>query len=906
VVDMSERSVLERLYRFVLRLMPAENRHRYGDEVSQALAAIVRTERPASPLARLRWASLLLLRGAIAALGMHYDRWRRRSARPWRGAEGGLRASFWNDFRYVLRGLRGAPWYSTTVMAVVAAPIAMAATTFAVVDGVLFRPLPYPDAAQLVALLPNFEGPSRTTIADGSQAASELDLRHWRAVVPHVPITAYRVQPWSGLGENINDAAAGVAVVEANFFDVVRVWPLFGGFTADDFRAPNRIQPVITTYNVWQGRFAGGEILGREIVTNRATGSGVRIVGVMPKGFAFPSTRWDVSFLAPYVSTGPPDPRRRYFSEVIARLPEGTTAASVEERLRPGAAAVAREFPALGLPPQGWPEARWRRQGPYDLVEVRPLSKTLAAKNVAFFSAVFGAVILLIVMAAVNISSLMAARALDRQPQMDVRRSLGATARAIARLWLLESSVLVMSGGALALATMPYLLRVMTHLLPENLVLLKPAAFDWRVSAFIATSLLVLSFVIAVAPIRKALGSGWTRSASPRVRTSSRFLIVGGQVAVAVVLTVLGSMLVGSLLLVYAEDPPIHVDDVVALNVMLAGPGATMSPSPERAAREQSMRERLKGIAGVRAVGSSGAQVLAGGGALFTFRPPSGRRPPGNLDTWAVSEGFYDVLEPQIVAGRVPSNDELRQAAPLAVVSERVAKAYWPDGGVIGQNLTNGDTNTPFTVVGVVREVRWTAWDTESPVIYAPYATTSRAPWITFLLRTDGQTGRVAADAVRVIQAADALATPRRAGTLDEWFRESVMLRRLQSWLFGSFAAAALVIVGAGILGLLAMSAARRTKEVGIRCALGATRLGVVVMMLREQLAAVLAGVIAGGAAAAWAIQPLKSYLYQVTPADPRVWVTAIAVVLMVAVAGTLVPALKASQIDPVRALRQD
>jgi putative ABC transport system permease protein len=810
------------------------------------------------------------------------------------------------DLRYVLRGLRAAPWYAATVVAVIAVPMAMAATTFAIVDGVLFRPLPYSNAAQLVALLPNFNGPSRTSAADGAQSASDVDLRYWRSTLPEVGITAYRVQPWGGLGEGVNNTTAGVAVVEANFFDVVGVRPLFGGFAADDFRVPSRMQPVIASYDVWQGRFQGGEILGREIITNRATGSGVRVIGVMPRGFTFPSSRWDVSFLTSYVSTGQPDPRRRFFSEVIARLPEKTTAATLEERLRLATAAAAKEFPAIGPPPQGWPDARWRRQGPYDVVEVRPLSKTLSAKNVTFFRAVFGAVSLLVIMAAVNISSLMVARALDRQPQMDVRRSLGATSRAIARLWLLESSVLVVMGGALALATLPSLLRVMTHLLPDDLVLLKPAAFDWRVSAFIATSLLALSFVVAIAPIRKSLRAGWTRSASPRVRTPSRFLIVGSQIGVAVVLTVLGSMLVRSLLLVYAERPPIHVEGVVAVEVMLVGPGATMRPSPERATREQSMREALMRIAGVRAVGSSGAQVLAGGGALFTFRAPAGRRHPRNLDTWAVSEGFYDVLEPAIVAGRVPSNDELRQAAPLVVLSERAAQAYWPDGAVIGQTLTNTDTNTTFTVVGVVREVRWTAWDTESPVIYAPYQTTSRAPWITYLLRTDGQTGRVAADAVRAIQSADVLATPRRAGTLDMWFRESVSLRRFQSWLFGSFAAAGLIVVGAGILGLLAMSAATRTKEVGIRCALGATRRGVVVMMFREQLAAALAGVIVGGSVAAWAIRPLKSYLYEITPSDVRVWIAAIAIVLVTAVVGTLIPALKASRVDPLRALRQE
>lgn len=906
---MRERSTLERLYRLVVRMMPADHRDRFGDETMRLVGRIVETERPPHTLARLRWSCLLLARGLVAAAGMHVDRWRaRRRRHPQRHAGGGFRASFWSDLRYVVRGLRAAPWYAATVIAVVAVPMAMAATTFAIVDGVLFRPLPYPNAAQIVALRPNFDGASRASIADGSQAASETDLRHWRAAAPDVPMTGYRVQPWSGIGEGVNVDVAGVAVIEANFFEVVGVWPLAGGFAPDDFSERRPMQPVIATWEVWQGRFRGEEILGREIISNRATGLGFRIVGIMPRGFTFPSSRWDVSFITPYVSRSEArtDPRVRYFSEIIARVPDWSRVSALSDRLRFAARNVAAEFPNIGPAPKGWPESRWRRQGPFDVVEAVPFSDTLREKHGALFQAVFGAVILLVLMAAVNISSLMAARALDRQPQMNVRRSLGADARAIARLWILESVTLVAAGGMLAALAIPSLLQVMTHLLPDNVVLAKPAAIDLRVAGFIGLVLAGLSAVVAIAPIRRSLNSSALRGTSARVRTPSRFLIVSGQVGVAVVLTVLGSMLVGSLMLVYSARPPIRTDDVVAVNVMLSGPGATMRPSPERAAREELIRMKLAGVPGVRTVAASGAQVLAGGGALFTFAAPAGRRYPRNLDTWAVSAGFYDVLAPEIVAGRVPSNDELRQAAPLVVVSERVAQAYWPGSTGVGQTLVNTDTNTTFSVVGIVREVRWTAWDTDSPVIYAPYRTTSRAPWITYLLHTDGNTGQVAAEAVRAIAAADPLATPRRAGTLDEWFRESVSLRRFQSWLFGGFAAAALIVVGAGILGLLAMSAVRRTKELGIRAALGATRAGVLVLIFREQMSAVVAGIAGGAMVAVWAIQPLKGYLYQFSPSDMRVWSAAIAIVIVTATAGILVPAIKASRIDPLRALRQD
>ena len=895
-------------YTYLLRLMPAAHRERFRDDMVEVLDRMIEKERPAGSFARIRWDLSVLLRGAVAVASMHLDlrRTRRSSRASWSGGSAGS-AGGSQDLRYVVRSLGSAPWYTATVIGVVAVPLTMAATTFAIVDGVLFRPLPYPNAAELVALKPNFNGPARVDPA-ATQAVSELDLRHWRAALPEIPLTAYRAQPWSGLGGGINDNAAGVALVEPNFFDVIGVKPMVGGFSPDDFHTPAKMRPVIATYDVWRGRFAGADILGLEIVGDRASGSGFRVVGIMPRGFTFPSARSDVSFISPYVSTtaARENPQARALTEIVARLPRGARRAELEQRLRQAAAIVAAEFPANRSRPAGWSDLVWHRQGPYEVVDTMPLSETLSLNYGGFFRAVFGAVSLLLLMAAVNISSLMSARALDRRSEMDVRRSLGAGRAAIARLWGIESLVLVLGGGVLAACSTPTLLHIMKGLLPDTVVLLKPATLDWRVAGFMLVTLFSLAMAVTIAPIRRSLTSASGRRVTSRVRTRSRFLIISGQVSVAVVLTVLGSMLVGSLLVVYAERPGLQMDGVVVLDVMLSGPGATMQLSPERAAREQTIRAGLLKLPGVLAAGSSAAQVLKGGGAMTWFTPPPGRTHPKNVDTWAVSEGFYTAVGPEVIAGRVQNDDELRSAAPLVVVSESVARRFWPDRPALGQTLTDGGSKAAFTVIGVVRDIRWTALDVASPVIYAPYGTTSRAPWITLFIRTDGHTGRVTTEALKAIERIDPLARPTRLGTLDELFRDSVSLRRFQSWLFGSFAAASLVIVGGGILGLLAMTTARRTKEVGIRCALGATPRRVVGLVLREQLHAVLAGLLVGAAGAALAVRPLETYLYEITPADPRVWAAAIGLVLVMAAFGTLLPALRASRTDPLQALRQE
>jgi predicted lysophospholipase L1 biosynthesis ABC-type transport system permease subunit len=329
-----------------------------------------------------------------------------------------------------------------------------------------------------------------------------------------------------------------------------------------------------------------------------------------------------------------------------------------------------------------------------------------------------------------------------------------------------------------------------------------------------------------------------------------------------------------------------------------------MAVSSERAQRVLHLRERLAEVPGVLAVGATAAQVLRGGGAMTWFMPPSGTKHPENIDTWAITDGFYDVIGPEVVAGRLPTGDELRSHAPLIVVSERAAESYWPGRSALGQTLTDQQSREVFTVVGVVKDVRWVAWDMESPVIYAPYATVGRAPWLTFFLRTNSNTGRVTEQAVRAMEDVDRFVLPSRAGTLDTLFRESVSLRRFQSWLFGGFATAALVVVGVGIFGLLAMTTARRTKEVGIRCALGATPNSVATLILREQAMAVVAGLLAGGAVAAWAVGFVKGYLYELTVTDPRIWLSALGLILLTALLGALIPALRASRIDPLKALR--
>jgi predicted permease len=552
---------------------------------------------------------------------------------------------------------------------------------------------------------------------------------------------------------------------------------------------------------------------------------------------------------------------------------------------------------------------------PIDGVDVERLGRALGAASRPLFTALLIAAGLLVAIAALNASSLMAARSVDRRRELAVRRALGATPFDIGRLLVVEAGLLVGAGAAIGVTIAAPLLRFSAELLPEDLALFRAAAIDWRVAAFSVAATALLTILVTIWPLRLASTGdttpGHTRSVTSQARPMSWRLVVMAQVALALVLTVGGSLLVGSLLSVYAQTPAITTKNILTISVgFLSMPSRVGRDSPDRATRVNALLERVGSVPGVEAAALTAYDLLEHAYQPSSFTAPATALRSQATVTHAVTADFYRTVEPHLVAGRWPTAVELASDAPVILVSERVAANYWPNMPAIGETLTDrrsGDTAMTFTVVGVVKDVRWAAWDNEAlPTIYGPYALLARQTSSTVLIRTSAGFSRVAADALRVMAESDPLLRAGRVAPFDQLFVDSVRPRRFQAWLFGSFAFASLCVVGVGIFGQLAMSTARRTREVGIRMTCGATRAGIASLILREQLVPVIAGVVAGGLVAAWAVRFVSGYLYQVTPSDARVWAAATGLILLTAAAGTLAPAFRASRIDPTSALKAE
>ncbi|MEX2271402.1 MAG: FtsX-like permease family protein [Vicinamibacterales bacterium] len=812
------------------------------------------------------------------------------------------------DLRHALRSLRRAPWYAAAVIGVIALSMALATTVFAVVDGVLFKPLPYPRAHELYSLEPGF-----TERIRGTPSVSLRELDVWRTAMPDVEFTGFDGNRTSG-AEAVNQTGLAAAMIGPEFFDVIGVRPMMGGFTPQHFGEVGRVIPIIVSHHVWQQRFAGDpQVLGRRLAVDPRAGGTGEVVGVMPEGFVFPSVEVHAEILLPLLGMAARPTQRSL--EVVMRLPAGESALAVRDRLE---AVMAADAAGRNLRPDGR-----RYLGPFDRATLHPLGERMAEGSARVFSGAFLAAALLVLIACLNVSGLMAARSLDRAREIGLRRAIGAGTWHIARSVLIENAVLVASGAGLGLVAAPWLLRVALDVMPGNLLLLKTPVIDWRVAAFALFATTVSVLLVSIWPIRRALGlaapvAGAAVTSTPRAASVGRRLAVAAQVAVGLVLAVGGSLLVGSVAQAWRNEPGIDPEDLsfVELRIPPDGRHVFGKPAPGVAEELAAFLRRVRSIPGVRAAGAIDAHVLDRSHIEnVAFSLSDDTRHHIGLP---VTGGFFEAAGLSLIAGRFPADGELDRGAPVIAVSQAAARSFWHDGDAIGRDLytqamlpnAKPDPSQPrraHTVVGIVADVRYNALDVDPyPVVYGSYAALNFETAPVVAIRAPGATGRVLSEVVRLAEASAPALTAVRAQTATDILADTIRPRRFLGWLFGAFGAAALVLVGAGILGVIAMSAARRTREVGIRMALGSTREGVVTALVAGEAATVGAGLVAGVVVAAWLARFLESHLYNVTVYQPTIWFLAVGAVVATAAAGSLIPAVRASRVDPAQVLRAD
>jgi len=802
------------------------------------------------------------------------------------------------DLRQALRRLRTAPGFAAAVLLTLALGIGANVAVFSIVNAVLLRPLPYADADRLVMLWQDHrargvENPEWQTPPDFA------DLREGTRTLDGVVAQRGWGVTLSGRGDPRRVRGAAVS---HDWFRVLGV-PLARGraFTAaEDVAGGERV--VVVSDAFWRGELGGDPaVVGRPLVLN---GEPWTVVGVLPPAWRDPIAGGSI-YRALRLDPASPCGRGCYSMQAIGRLRPGVSLERAEEDADRIARGAAERFPETnaGI---GARLVTLRQQLTGD---VRPALLALA-----------GAVAFVLLIGCVNVANLLLARATSRMPEIAVRAALGAGRERIVGQLLTESALLALLGGALGLVVGWFAVRLALPLVPEDVREFYRIGVDGRAVAF-AFALSALSSVVfglgpAVSTARAGLADtlragGRGADVGRRTRRAGSALVLG-EVALAIVLLTGAGLMMRSFLARQAVDTGFATRGVLFAGITLpperypAG-SAVLHDAVQRIVDDVARDRR------VRTAAASSETPLQGGdgdvGFTIEGRPPV--RPVDMPSAWvrSVTTDYLRAMEMRVVAGRGLAAEDRQGAPRVALVSETLARRHWPGASAVGQRIrtsafVGGDSAVTVTIVGVVGDVRFDAPDAPPKAeLYLPHAQ-APARAVQLVVRTDAA-GETVVPALRAAVAAQDRTVPLGAvDTMEARLRDVVALPRLYATLFGVFAAAAVLLAAVGIYGVVAYGVAVRTRELGLRMALGARTGDVRRLVLRQGLAPVALGAAVGIAGALAAARALRGLLFGVGVADPVTLGAVTALLAAVAVAAIWVPARRATAVPPMTALR--
>jgi len=800
------------------------------------------------------------------------------------------------DLRYAIRSLRRNRAFAAVTILTLAVGIAAATAMFTVANAVLLRPLPYPEPERLVDIseVNPLKGWTHTVVAPAN-------LADWRArntvftdIAGYIGLDDRGASHYraflSGAGET--QALSGIAVM-GNLFDVLGARPLAGRTFSFDETFEGGDGVVVLSHGTWRAIFgADPAIVGRAIVLN---GRATTVVGVMPADFFFPNK--SVQFWVPVGVKPEVFARMRgpHWMHTVARLRPGVSLARAREQMTGIAADLERTYPDSNT-----------KMG----VRLEPLHAIMAADARPTVLILCGSVALLFLIVCANVASLQLGRGVGRAREIAVRRALGAGRARLVRQLLTEGLVLSVAGTAigvlLASAAPAVLARAAAGVLP----LYATPTVDGAVLTFAAALGLVAPVVFGLMP---ALTSSRVERLSMRAETASpqatrsRELLVAGEVGLAVVLVVGSVLLARSLYRLEHVDPGFTPDHVVSFRLSLPHP---RYDDPAQARGFIEIERRLKQIPGLQAVGATSALALRG--STYTSTATIEGRPRGDYEQElrhkSVTPDYFRTMGIPLLAGRfLDAHDGPTDL--VIVVNESLARTYFRGGSPLGRRIkfANPEDADPWnTIVGVVADEKQDGLDKETrPEAYSAFAASSQNP-LTFVIRSTLSDDAVVAAARQAVRGFDPQVAITDVAPLSDVVAASIGAERFRATLVGAFAGVAMFLAALGIYGALAYLVSQRARELGIRLALGARRQELFAMVVRQGIRPVAAGTAAGVAAALALTKLLGSMLFNVRPADPATYAVSLTALALIALAACVLPAIRATRVDPLVALRED
>jgi putative ABC transport system permease protein len=798
------------------------------------------------------------------------------------------------DLRFAVRLFARQRAFSLTAILTIALGVGLSATVFAVVDGVLFRPLPYRDPGRLVAVY----GVARAPQPQTTLALSYLELGDWREARAFEQLEGYGP---NGLSARVRGAdettQVRTSVVTGGFLDMLGVRPVIGRtLGASDFE-PGAPPVALVSYRIWRAAFGGDpDVLGRTLERGDVAHT---IVGVLPRTFVFPipSRRFAPEVVVPFdMASASAGDRRARILYSIGRLAPGATMTQAQTELDAMAVRLKPLFPA----------SAGTHAGAFDganLMDLRD-QMTLASRTVLWL--VFAAAAMVFLISCVNVVGLLLAQGEERRRELAVRTALGAARTAIVRQLVIEAALLAAAGAAAGWLVSAVTFDALARRIPQWLQLLGDPGMDARVVVFAVIMAALTVLVAGVMPAlrsssdapRAALAGGGRHGSAVR-RGRHALLLV--EVALATVLLCAGSIMVRGYLTLTAEESGMDADRVIA--VRSTPPGLVDVAARNR--YNARMAEAIARVPGVEAVSFIDMPLLQSMMKGSNFEPPALQRPmqgPGGIETdVVVTPSYFSTMGVAIRMGRGLTDADRGTGV---VISETVARRYWPGRNPVGETIRYGKGTRE--IVGVAGDARDVSFERPpTPTLY--HVWDERAASIaTVVARFSGDPDRVVADIRRAVRETEPAAAITMLATIEDLISVSIAPRTFNTLLFAVFGTAGLIVALVGIYGLVSFLVARREREMGIRLALGASATGLKVFVLSGILRWVGAGIAIGVLAALLLAQYLKPFVYQIPANDPLTLAMVAVAFILVAAAASYVPARRAARVDPMIALRAE
>jgi len=820
------------------------------------------------------------------------------------------------DVRYGFRMLVKKPTF--TIVAVLTLALGVGANTaiFSIVDAVLLRSLPYRDPDRLVRIFFNEPG---VGLRDVKFSKPELDDLQTRAGVFE------DVTPIFEGSEDLTGTQQPERVEGVNgsfgYFSMLGVIPQIGRLYGPQDFVPGFAPEAVISDGLWRRAYgADPNVVGRTI---RIDNDPLTIIGVLPRGFRHPgpTISGDAEvFGAGGFSADPfPQPMRgtRILVHGIGRLKPGLTLAQAQAQLTSMAAQLRHDFPT-DYPPQ----AQWT-------IEIQPLQETLVGKVRPMLLVLMGAVILIVFIVSLNIANLLLARASGRQQEMAVRLALGASRGRIVRQMLTESMLLSLIGGAAGIATAVGTLGFILRFVPSNVPRLNEVRIDWAVLVFALLISILTGLAFGLAPalhsakgaLSSAIREGGRGSGYSTKTGRLRDVLIVSELAFAIILMVGAGLLLRTLRDLLQQNPGFNPTQIVTANIQLPNPNDSKTDPyldiPRRATFDRELLRRIKAFPGVElaaitsALPTTNTNPSAVGGLANESFAIEDRPVESSQDLHAerirISPDYFKVLQSTLLRGRSFTEGDEDGKPLVAIIDETTARKYWPDRDPLGRRVRFArDATKPWTtIVGIVKDIKSDGLDIDGvPHIYvSTYQDSSKR--LSVVLRTSLPATLLEPQIRHEIQSIDPRLPVFNVSSMNDVLDRSLASRRLSADLVSGFAGLAVLLASIGIYGLLAYMVGQRSREIGIRMALGARRGDILRMFLRKGAALAGVGIVAGLVFSAATASMMASLLYGVRPHDPAVFLIAPLLLFAIAVLASYLPARRATKVNPIVALRE-